>query len=556
MTRRSSNLYLFFILIATAALWSGVAGIRLNGDDYQYIASLAPIQHIGDVFHPFVTPDFNRSFFRPVANMTMSLDFLFFGWSGAAFHLTNLFFHLVATLLVFYFARDIFKLSERESLWTSLIFGIIASHEYNLVVDTARADVLAAIFVMATFLLQKRGSPLLAVVSFLLALLSKEIAIMALPLLCWEKFTGDSRSIRRSIALAVPYLIIAFAYYFYHAHFTQPILESDPLGSEGAHSILAFLQNGAYSFGYLFLPLDLESAITILTRYQNAALLFGCMILFALIWIVIRERDTTSLTIYVKPLVFALLTGVVVFLAFERWRLYLPSVGSIAIAVLVVSRTSSRAVRTLFLIVMIPVSGYHIYRELNAQAEWRTSTTLRDTLKENLTQILSDIPERPATLGIIATPTKLGSAAVMQLGQPALIARAEADRINEHNREVGTTNGVRVGSWTAVEVYALDAQKGFHGLEILKTAPNKFLVTVPKESRIMLYPAMLEGGAISHATTMAVGDSVVTPDYVDVIRSVESGMVKSIEVRVLDTNATLLSLNKKCEFERIGGPSF
>ena len=551
MSGKTRNLMLVSILILTAALWSGVAGIRLNGDDFQYIASLAPIQHIGDVFRPFVTPDYNRSFFRPVANMTMSLDFLLFGWSGAGFHLTNLFFHLIATLLVFYFARDIFKLTERESLWTALIFGLIASHEYNLVVDTARADMLAAIFVMAAFLLQRRGNHILAVISFILALLSKEIAIMALPLLCWGKFKGDSRSIRHSTALAGPYLIITIAYYFYHAYFTQPILESEPLSSGGAHSIFAFLQNGSYSIGYLFLPLDLESSIAILTHYHTSALLFGCMILIALIWIVIRERDTTSLRIYVKPLIFALLTGVVVFLAFERWRLYLPSVGAIAIAVLMVSRTSSRFFRIALLILIIPLGAFHLYRALDAEAEWRASTSLRDKLKENLTQILSSIPERPLTLGIIASPTKMGSAAVMQLGQSALIARAEADRISERNRKFGTTDSVRVGSWTAVQVYALDGTEGFRGLEISRTGPNKYLVEVPSRSNIMLYPSMLVGNAISRSTAMTVGDSIVTRDYVVVVRSVELGMVRSMEVRVRDTAATLISFDDQDRFDRI-----
>jgi hypothetical protein len=243
MTHRTRCIALFFILIVTSSLWSGVSGIRLNGDDYQYIASLAPIQHFGDVLRPFVSPDFNRDFFRPVANMTMALDFLIFGWSGAAFHLTNLFFHLLATLLVFYFVRDIFLLTEKESLWAALIFGLIASHEYNLVVDTARADMLAAIFVMLAFLLQKRGNHIPAIASFLLALLSKEIAIMALPLLCWGKFVGENRSLRRSAALATPYIMIAVLFYFYHAHFTQPILESEPLTSEGAHSMVSFFQN-------------------------------------------------------------------------------------------------------------------------------------------------------------------------------------------------------------------------------------------------------------------------------------------------------------------------
>jgi hypothetical protein len=548
MTRRTRAIALFFILIITTALWSGVGRIRLNGDDYQYIASLAPIQHIGDVLRPFVSPDFNRNFFRPVANMTMALDFLFFGWSGAAFHLTNLFFHLVATTLVFYFVRDIFLLTEKESLWAALIFGFIASHEYNLVVDTARADVLAAMFVMLALLLQKRGNHIFAVTSFLLALLSKEIAIMALPLLCWEKFMGEHRSVGRSAAIAAPYITIAALFYFYHAHFTQPMFENDPLGSNGAHSIVSFFQNGIYSIGYLIFPLDLDSAVLVLSRYRALSLLSGTTLFLALLWIVIRERDKA---VYLKPMIFTVLTGIVLFPQFERWRLYLPSVGVIAIAVIVVSRTSSRMLRAAFLVAIVPLGAFHLYRALDAESEWRTSTALRDRLKENLTGILSTIPERPVTIGMIASPSKLGSAAVMQLGLSALVTRAEADRISQRNRETGTTDSARVDSWCAVNVYALNSSEGFRDLEMTRIGDKRFLVSASKGGNIILYPATLTGNVIARNRAMAVGDSVVTPEFVDIVQSVERGMVKSIEVRVRGTTAALLSFNHANEFERI-----
>jgi hypothetical protein len=546
--------YLAIVLVATAALWSGVAGIRLNSDDYQYLASLAPIQHFGDVLRPFVSHDANPSFFRPVANATMALDFMLFGWSGAAFHLTNLFFHLIATLLVFYFVRDIFALTERESLWAALLFGMMASHEYNLVVDTARADMLAAVFVMLTFILQKRGYRIAALASFALSLLSKEIAIMALPLLpliFWKKSGDKTQRVRRSIMLTTPYLIIAVAFYFYHAHFTESVLTSQPLTSEGAHSLAVFLRNGAYSIGYLILPLDLASATAILMHYHALAITVGVVLCIAVIGLVIRNRDKAFLACLLQPVAFTFVTGIVLCLTFERWRLYLPSVGAAAIIVLMVSRTSSRTIRTVLFVAMLALGAFHIYRALGAESEWRASTALRDMLQENVTSILSTIPERPVTLGMLDVPAKLGSAAVDELGQSALVTRAEADRISERNHETGTTDSVHVDSWTAVNVYALNASEGFRGLELQQIADKRYLISVPESSTIALYPATASDGIARRDVAFQSGDTISEPEFVDIIRSSSFGIPKSIEVRVRDTSATLLSITNAGTFERI-----
>ncbi len=557
MTNFRLRAYLAIVLLATAALWSGVAGIRLNSDDYQYLASLSPIQHFGDVLRPFVSPDANPSFFRPVTNATMALDFLLFGWSGAAFHFTNLFFHLIATLLVFYFVRDIFALTERESFWTALLFGIAASHEYNLVDDTARADVLAAIFVMLTFLLEKRTYRIAALASFALALLSKEIAIMALPLVpatFWEKSGNRSRSARRAILLTTPYIIIAVAFNFYHAHFTQPILASQPLTSEGAHSLAAFLQNAAYSIGYLILPLDLGSATAVLTQYHALAFTVGVVLCIAVIGLVIRKRDKAFLARLWKPLAFTLVTGFVLCLTFERWRLYLPSVGAVAIIALMVGRASPRIIRTALLVAMIPLGAFHIYRALAAESEWRVSTAMRDTLQESLAGILARIPERPVTLGMLDVPAKLGSAAVDELGQSALVTRAEADRISERNRETAATDSVHVDSWTAVNVYALNASEGFRGLQLAQISRNSYLISVPETSTIALYPGSTTNGTARRDVAFHSGDTISEPEFVDIIRSSLFGIPKSIEVRVLDTSAVLLSFNGH-SFERIRNES-
>ena len=545
------------ILLITAAYWCGVLGISLNSDDYQYIASMAPIHSIGDVFRPFVSHDANPSFFRPLANMTMAADFLLFGWSGMGFHLTNLLFHLAATLLVFYFVRDIFDLSEKESLWTALIFGILASHEYNLVVDTARADVMVAIFVMLVLLLQKRATrgwayQAGALGAYGLALCSKEIAIMVVPFLLVIAWVRDGRDAqgRKGLALQLTsYLAVTILFYFYHAHFTASALASQPLAAEGAHSITALLRNGGYALGYIVLPLDLETATSLLTRYRTLTMCVGAILCLALIAVMYSNRSQYKS--YMLPLVFSLLTGSVLLLNFERWRVYLPSVGIITIGVLLICRMKSTRGRCMSIALCVTLLVFDVYRGLSAQSEWRTSTAIRDQLKSSLTQLLASTSHRPLTIGFLTTPSKLGSASVMQLGLSALVQRAEADRISLRNRESGTTTGVRLDAWTAVEVNSLSSNEGYRGLTVQQTGTHSFLIAVPDSSHLQLYPTgEIQNHIDRRDKTWHVSDTLRASEEIGIVRRVTFGIVKAVEVNVLDTSATLLSFDGNHGFNK------
>ena len=552
MTRHTRNFALIGILLLTAALWAGVSGIGLNSDDFQYIPTLAPIAHVGDLFRPFVTRDMSPNYFRPVANLTMSLDFLLFGWSGVGFHLTNLLFHLVATLLVFYFARNIFRMTVGEAFVTTLIFGLIASHEYNLVVDTARADILAAIFVMLTLQWYGRWRNIPSLLCFACALLSKEIAVLIipfLPLLLWNKASNSKEKIAQLSPL-VPYLLVFIAFYLYHSHFTTSILTSQPLTASGAHSALAFLRNGVYSLGYFVLPLDLAQATAVLANYLSTALLLGIVLFLLFIWFLVSKMNRETLRILIRPVIFSFLTGSVLFLTFERWRLYVPSIGLIAIIVLAISRIFPMNAKRIAVLALIPLGAFHVYRALAVESSWRESTALRDSLKDNLTQILSQVPTRPLTLGILASPAKLGSASVILLGEDALATRAEADRLSAYNRETGSVSGVHVDSWTAVDVYALDRANGFRFLRIDSMGPGRYLISVPSTSSMMLYPSSIPG---SERRNLAfhTGDSISTTAYTDIVRAVRAGLATSIEVDVRDTVALLLRFDSSERFRRI-----
>ncbi|HEY3875178.1 MAG TPA: hypothetical protein VGM92_06850, partial [Candidatus Kapabacteria bacterium] len=541
LTRRTT--FLALVLMATAAVWYGAMQIQLNGDDYQYLASLAPIEHFSDIFRPFVTPDANPSFFRPLSNLTMSLDFLLFGWNGTLFHATNLFFHLVATVLTYFIVKNVFRWKETVAIASAFFFGIVASHEYNLMVDTARADMLVAIFTMSALLCQNRArkNPMWSIaawVSIVLALLSKESAVLLIPFLIL--YFRQEAGFLRTIKMIVPYLILAILFYFYHSHYTISAMESQPLTAAGAHSIAALLRNGLYSIVYFFVPLDLSTATDLLVRFHSflASIAAAGMILLG--WLFWHSRNSQGTKSLFPAVQFTVVFGIILLFTFERWRLYLPSVGLAALLPFAIANSKTRIVTIFFGVLFIGLCFFHIDRAFEAESEWRTSTNLLEGLRLNLRQILSEPLNRKNAVGFLDVPAKLGSASVLQLGKSALVDRAEADKVPQYYRSA--LIGTEKSCWCAVDVYALDRHIGFRELTLQRIAPQCYLVSVPDFSEMVLYPANLTSNVVARRDLeLHTGDSIKSAEFLDIIRSAQQGLARSIEVHVLDTSALLLS---------------
>lgn len=551
--RNRFPILLALVLVVTAALWVGVAGIGVNADDYEGLAAAAPIHTAGDLLRPFGVPDPNPSYFRPVSAITMSADFFFFGWNGPMFHLTSLLAHLLVTLLVFYVARDIFMLTDGEALVATLFFGIAASHESNLTVDAMRVDVMVALFVLLTLLLEYRarvhhswGLRLVAVFAFALAILAKESSIVLLfllPALLWDKTGTDIQGTVTSgwaqeLKHITPYVLASIALYFYRAHFTTDPLSSQALSSEGSNSLVAAVRNGAYALGYTLLPLDFETATSIIARYGLPALVSGgALTVIALSFLL---RGNTERSYLWKPLLFMLLTGGVLLFSFERWRVYLPSVGLFIFLVVLCNRNRTRHVRLVSMIIAILLGGFHIARALSAQAEWRDGTAMKDTLVASLTHILDSIPQRPITLGILVCPSKLGGASVLMPGISSIVQRAEADRVSERNRQDASVGGVRVSDWEAVLGYAEDRNEGFRGLIMKRIDRQHFEVSA--KDHLLLYPSIVpEHGIARRDLHLEPGMTFAFREALDSVCEAHLGAARKMLITIKDTAAILIS---------------
>ncbi|RKY32177.1 MAG: hypothetical protein DRP74_03205 [Candidatus Omnitrophota bacterium] len=199
-------------------------------DDELLIVKNGYIRSWTNIFKVFLVDIFhwtNKSnFYRPLFTLSLMFDYSFWRLEAFGYHLTNFFLHLSNSFLIFYLLRFL-RQNKRISLITALLFLVHPVHTEAVTYISGRADPLAVLFSLLTFLFFiKSLSPerikyiffyFLSLFFYTCALLSKEIAL-ALPLflLTYDFLFSPPRknllSILKKLYKHLAFLLITLAY--------------------------------------------------------------------------------------------------------------------------------------------------------------------------------------------------------------------------------------------------------------------------------------------------------------------------------------------------------
>ncbi len=188
----SSRLRVFvFSLIAVAVCYANSISNPFLQDDLIMVSGNEQIRQITPV--RFLTSSYSQDqrlggAYRPLTILSLSLDYAVWGNRAAGFRITNLFLHVVNGCLVFALANLL--LGSAPAAWVAAaIYLVHPVHTDALVEIVGRGELLSALCFFAAWWLFRNGYTILSAGAFLLALLSKENAIvfpavMALDALC------------------------------------------------------------------------------------------------------------------------------------------------------------------------------------------------------------------------------------------------------------------------------------------------------------------------------------------------------------------------------------
>ena len=185
---KKNNFLLLFIF--SIALYFNALFADWVWDDYSLIV-FVPFEKLMKFTTVFLNNMWNvqnmhkvTNYYRPFVTLLNNADRAIYGLSPMGFHFTNILLNAAITILVYAFYKKIF--SEKIAFAAVLLFLALPTHVEAVTWISSRSDLLCTLFSMIAMLLffnkaQTNKVRLLANTAFLIAVLSKETAIMLIP---------------------------------------------------------------------------------------------------------------------------------------------------------------------------------------------------------------------------------------------------------------------------------------------------------------------------------------------------------------------------------------
>ncbi len=161
----------------------------------------------------------NSNLYRPVAKLSFVLDYLLAGrkFTPASFHLTNVILYALLCAVVLRFLRRLMPDAPLTTFCMAMVFTVLPAHTEVVANIKHREEMLSLLFALSAWIAATSGRgkaavrALLATTLFLLALLSKESALLLLPLFFLGEYVFRDRRLQlRPLLLAAAPLAVYF----------------------------------------------------------------------------------------------------------------------------------------------------------------------------------------------------------------------------------------------------------------------------------------------------------------------------------------------------------
>jgi protein O-mannosyl-transferase len=241
------NIYLLSLVAGLTILaYSNILFNFFLGDDFVHLTWLSKAVHdpsllLRNFTHNWLDIQTFR-FYRPFISVVMFTDYVIWGANGLGFHITNVLYHTVSTMLVFGITKQLAGTSSKRDstfdyVWpaaAALLFGLYPLHCEPVSWITGRVDTIVTTFYLAAvwcYIRWRNGSSILllagSLASITLALLSKEMAVsipallVAYELIFSPKSNPSGRSnislwvsrLVDSIKVTAPYWVLLVLYF-------------------------------------------------------------------------------------------------------------------------------------------------------------------------------------------------------------------------------------------------------------------------------------------------------------------------------------------------------
>ena len=230
----------------------------------------------------FDAEDYHTGYYRPLINLTYSIDYKLWGLSAPGFRATNLFLHLICCFVLFHFLK--FLVNDRcAALWATLIFAVHPVNTETVSWIAARNNILVTMFSVFSLFFYIKGweegrilNRVASVLTFALAILSKEMGLMVIPMffLYQRLLSRTKRNVYEEVLSYLPFIMIAVGYFFLRKVVTASYLS--PSEMAGFWNRVCFAPYVVlWNLRLIFVPYGLHSLVVDYPLYLFKLEVFG-----------------------------------------------------------------------------------------------------------------------------------------------------------------------------------------------------------------------------------------------------------------------------------------
>ncbi len=179
----SERLRLAFLLGVSVLVYGNTLANGFALDDGLYIARNPAVTHFS--IPAIFQPNKDANVFRPVTFAALALNWALGSTHPWGYHAVNLLLHAAVAVLLYFVLRKLLE-AEKEAVlvaWVAaMLFAVHPVHTDAVASIIGRSELLAAGFVLAAWLSHLNDRPILSLALFIAAVLSKESALVFVPL--------------------------------------------------------------------------------------------------------------------------------------------------------------------------------------------------------------------------------------------------------------------------------------------------------------------------------------------------------------------------------------
>ena len=391
------------------------------------IDNLPFFESLRSIWFPSATFLNEGGLFRPIVSTINLIDYSLWGTNAFGYHLTNALIHLINIQLVYHFSLRLFKRGD-ISFMCSVIFlfhPILSNSVYWI---SGRTDMVACSFYLSSLIMTDKYLKgmdvkyfILSQVSFLAALLSKEISV-TLPLaqlwlILYHRYSLDRaiylKPVITRFVVFSAFVVASFLVYRLIIFDKSPFMIDDIYSIGG---IYHYFINGIKIVSFLGIPFGHHSFEGLVYDYKLYLLVITIPIAIRILMLVFKKRKGLGEELALFTLL--LISVLPIFKLTMRWYMYIPAA---FFAMFIANIIYSLWVRSNISKGLISIyAALNIYGGLNNYGIWLDNSRINRTLVSQLVEHIED-EDKVDTFVILNFPAKINRTATFVAGFEDLI---------------------------------------------------------------------------------------------------------------------------------------